>query len=376
MKNPYLSFITQKKVFLPILLFLFMELSLQFGCYKFFLKKSSYAANVNLITDYAIKKKEPLNPDYLILGTSVAYQGISIPLINEKLKIINKTAQSIAIPGSELLVQNLAFLKVEKSLKNVKTVIHIVEESRPWATHKKLILPTLAMISELDRKKALSKIYTYDYNTNYDDFSYIFFRSIAYRRDIRDFFLNPTERIKYLSKKLRSKDERLFYYQNAYSQKISSYNFKDVHTCIEETKLDYIPKDSDFYHKKALLETCSLAKITKPVNIENESTKLYFSRLNLLYNSIQSKGKNLVIIFAPSSSIISYLKSEKRNQIWKKNLDLIFQNTKKPLLIHDLQHIFKDKINGDYYYDLIHLNKFGMEIFTKEISHLILKLEK
>ena len=370
----YILFLSQKKVFLPILSLLLMEISLQLGCYKSFLKKNSYAANVNLITDHVLNQKN-FEPDYLILGTSIAYQGISLEKLNQKIKQTKKKVQSIAIPGSELVVQELAFRKIERKRNHIKTVIHIVEVSRPWATYKELILPNLAMISELNRILGMQKIYRYNYNVRIEDLSYIMVRLIAYRRDIRDFFLNPDNRIKYISQKLRENPNKLFYYENQYEQKISNYHFENIDSCIEETKQSYIPQGSDFYHKKALFETCSLAKITKRTNEENDSTKLYFQRLKLLYEFILSKKKELIIIFAPSSVIIDYLKSEERNLIWKRNLEKIFQDKTSPLVIANLQDIFKNKQDGDFYYDLIHLNQFGMEHFTEKISNLILELE-
>lgn len=45
---------------------------MQFGCYKPFIKRNSYAANVNRITEHILDHQSELDPDILIVGTSLA----------------------------------------------------------------------------------------------------------------------------------------------------------------------------------------------------------------------------------------------------------------------------------------------------------------
>lgn len=107
----YIAFIKDSKFWIPVLILVGLETVMQFGCYKPFLKKNSYAANVSRITDHVLEKQKEFDPDVLVVGTSVAYQGLSIPILNQELSSLRKKVQSIAIPGTELIVQDLAVLK-------------------------------------------------------------------------------------------------------------------------------------------------------------------------------------------------------------------------------------------------------------------------
>ncbi|MCE9499986.1 MAG: SGNH/GDSL hydrolase family protein, partial [Leptospira sp.] len=192
------KFYKDKRFYIPVIVILVFELLLQLGVYTPFLKKNSYASNVNRITNHVLSKQPELDPDILILGTSVAYQGLSVRILNEKLKSTGLKVQSIAIPGSELIVQDMAVEKVLPKFKNVKLVIHVGEITMPWVSQTELNLPTLAMIAEFNRIEAVRKSFENEYNIRGEDIFYILFRSIAYRRDMREFFLDPGKRIKYL----------------------------------------------------------------------------------------------------------------------------------------------------------------------------------
>jgi hypothetical protein len=52
------KFYKDKRFFFPILAFLMFELILESGIYTPFLKKNSYAANINRITNHVISKKQ------------------------------------------------------------------------------------------------------------------------------------------------------------------------------------------------------------------------------------------------------------------------------------------------------------------------------
>ncbi|EMY13645.1 hypothetical protein LEP1GSC043_4613 [Leptospira weilii str. Ecochallenge] len=201
----YLAFFKDPKFWIPVLILVFLETGMQFGCYRPFLKKNSYAANVLRITNHVLDKRKELDPDVLVVGTSVAYQGLSIPMLNRELAPLGKKIQSIAIPGTELIVQDLAVLKTLPHFKNVRTVIHVFEITTPWVGQKFLNLHTLAMISEFDRSKVYPRIYDFGYDVNTDDLIYITLKSIAYRRDIQDLILSPSKRIKDIGKRFKKK---------------------------------------------------------------------------------------------------------------------------------------------------------------------------
>ena len=159
------KFYKDKRFYILILVIFLFELCLQTGIYKPLLKKRSYAANVNLITDHIIDKKEEHDPDILIIGTSVAYQGLSLPILQNKIQDTGYKIQSVAIPGSELIVQSLAVEKVLREFKNVKLVIYVGEITMPWVSKTDLTLPTLAMIGEFDKTDFLPKIIDFEYDS-------------------------------------------------------------------------------------------------------------------------------------------------------------------------------------------------------------------
>lgn len=56
----YIAFIKDSKFWIPVLILVGLEIVMQFGCYRPFLKKNSYAANVSRITDHTLKNRETL----------------------------------------------------------------------------------------------------------------------------------------------------------------------------------------------------------------------------------------------------------------------------------------------------------------------------
>ncbi|HNF28457.1 MAG TPA: SGNH/GDSL hydrolase family protein, partial [Leptospiraceae bacterium] len=66
----YIKFITDKRFLIPLAILTVIEIFLQTGVFRPYLKKNSYASNINRITDHILSHKEDHNPDILILGTS------------------------------------------------------------------------------------------------------------------------------------------------------------------------------------------------------------------------------------------------------------------------------------------------------------------
>lgn len=369
-----MNFYKDKRFYIPVLFFLTLELLFQLGIYTPFLKKNSYAANVSRISNHVIQKKPEMDPDILLLGTSVAYQGLSVNQLNSILKPQNLKVQSIAIPGSELIVQELATDKVLKEFKNVKVLIHVVEITMPWVQHKDLSLPTLAMVSEFNRIHAVKKVYEYGYEPKLDDISYILVRSFAYRRDLRDFLLTPNERLKHVGRALRNPNNNIADYENIQPEKISSYQLNSLQECMDKTNIatnhDPIPADSNLFHKKAIFDTCALAQITTTETKPTESTQLYFKRLKILYDRLKKDNIKVINVFAPYSSLISTLGGKERLEVWRQELEKI--NGANTVII-DLQGIFEPSKNSDYCFDLIHLNQQGMIKFSQELGEYLLK---
>ncbi|MCB1193425.1 MAG: SGNH/GDSL hydrolase family protein [Leptospiraceae bacterium] len=395
--NDFHKFYKDKRFYVPVLVLIIFEILLQLGFYKPFLKKNSYAANVNRIANHVIKMSKVHDPDILVLGTSVAYQGLSVTMLNDKLKTKGLKLQSIAVPGSELITQQQVFEEVIPHFKKPKLLLHVVEVTMPWVAQENLMLPTLAMIAEFDRVDAIRKIYQQDYDLieyptsmniynfkdnwkkfmdsfslKVEDISYILIRSIAYRRDMREFIISPGPRFRYMFKHYYTEPNLdIPDYENEYTEKISSYfPIQDLDDCKVKTgpaNTDPIPPDSSPEHKKALFDTCSLALVTTVEANETYRTQLYFKRLKLLYDEIQKHGIKTVVVMAPYSSLLSHLGGKERLAFWAKKLE----EMNIPLV--NLQFITHGKNNGDYYYDLIHLNKHGKELFSNELNNVLLE---
>lgn len=378
-------FYKDKRFYIPILVLLLFELILQTGIYRPLLKKKSYAANVNQIIGYMVDKKPVHDPDILIIGTSVAYQGLSLPILQERIKNTGFKIQSVAIPGSEQIVQSLAVEKVLREFNHVKLVIYVGEITMPWVSKTDLSLPTLAMIEEFDKVDAFPKIIDFEYDagktfrdgwkidsgyiTHFDDWAYLLFKTIAYRRDMRDFIVDPGKRIKYLSKYYSSPKENFYEYENDKQEKMSDYPISNLEECINKTNpgnTDPIPPNSNYDHKRAIFDTCWVATHSTTVQTRTKETEIYFRRLSYIYSQIKNKNIKIINVFAPYSNIIdNQLGGEGRVQVWKEELEKI--NPPNSILI-DFRSVFNETNSNEYCYDVIHLNHNGAVLFSEALG--------
>jgi hypothetical protein len=374
MKTEYLSFFKDKRVLIPLLILLCFELILQTGIYKPFLKKNSYAANVNRITNHVIQKKEQHDPEILILGTSVGYQGLSPKILQNKLDPTGLKIQSIAVPGSELIVQELVSKKALEHFSKVKLLIYVGEITMPWVAQYYLGLPTLAMIGEFSFLDSITLPYKHKYNVKYDDLFYLSSKIIAYRRDFRDLILDPGKRIKYLSRTRRNPNLNFYDFENDHTEKMSSYNITSLQDCLEKTR-DWanppFPENSNVDHKKAVFDTCALSSVTNPSLEETPETKLYFERLSRVFKLYQDRNIKIITIFAPYSHIMRHLGDPKRLVVWKNNLEKILG--KENVNMVDFQDIFQGENSNEYCYDTIHLNHQGMARFSESFGNYLLE---
>lgn len=372
--NPYISLIRQRSFWIPILVLALFDLCLQTGVYRPYLKKGSFAANVIRNTDYVLEKKAEFEPTILLLGTSVAHQGLSLKTLNETLEPYGEKIQSIAMEGTELVVQDALVRNLLPKFPKVHTVLHILEISTPWVDQADLQIHTLAMLGELDRRLAFPLIYEFNYNVRYDDLGFLAFKSIAYRRDIRDFILDPSKRLKDISRRKKEAKLTPWPHENTNLPSISMFpEVKDIKSCMKITNPGNgiaAPAGSDQFHKKAIWDTCALGERT-PVKVEKtKEVHNYFHRLKILHNDIRQVGLEngqkikIIGVIAPYSEIIKNWRSPDRNRIWEEEIQKIDPTT--PLL--DYQASLDGQNNGDYYYDLIHLNKAGMEKFSAIFS--------
>lgn len=372
----YIRFITDKRIVYSLLILISMEFCLQLGGYKPFLKKNSYAANVNRITGHAVDMKDELDPDILILGTSVAFEGLSVRILNQVLEDTGYKVQTLAIPGSELIVQDSVVENYVKKFPRTKLILHVMEAGMPWVDRDVLILPTLAMLSELGNFRSIPKVNEFEYNAEWQDWMYLIFKSIAYRRDMKDFLTDPQERIKFLGREWREPNTNPWDYDNPHTETVSAYKVRTVDECLEKTNPgnnDPIPENSSPRHKKMLYDTCILSKNTTDEVGSTEKTQRYFRRLSKIYNKIPKDKIKVIHVFAPYSEIIYHFGKERRMPLWKRELDRVTKSSLgyNQADIIDLESLLDGEDNGDYCFDLIHLNRRGMEKFSLELGQIL-----
>ncbi|MBK9500958.1 MAG: SGNH/GDSL hydrolase family protein [Leptospiraceae bacterium] len=360
----YFLFLKDKSIVFALVVLLVIEILLQANLYKNFLKKNSYASNVNRITDHALSKQSEIDPDILIVGTSLAYEGLSLRTLNETLKPLNLKAQTIAIPGAELIVQGLALEKVLSKFKRVKYIIHVNEIEMPWTLGIVFSQATLSMASELDRKRAIERFYEDEYKIGFEELSYIILRLWAYRKDIGEFILNPEKRIKDIGKSRKAFKENLYSYENIYTESLSLYKFKDLKECLKITKDNTnIALDSNPFHREAIFKTCKLAGESVLTLEENESTKLYRRRLDNFYKILKKRNIKVINVFPPISEYLGNFQYGARVLFWKeKYKDVLGEK------IIDLTLAIPKENNETYFYDIVHVNKKGMTVFTEKLS--------
>ncbi|EOQ94899.1 hypothetical protein LEP1GSC195_0734 [Leptospira wolbachii serovar Codice str. CDC] len=364
-----ISFLTDKKLVTAILFLLVLECLLQFGLYKPYLKKNSYASNINRVTEHVVSKRDMLDPDILIVGTSVAFEGISIRMLNDELKKTGWKTQSIAVRGSELVVQHRILEEYLDKFPNVKIILHVMEPGMPWVDRKYIVDPTLAMLSELGNFKAIPTVLNFEYNLAFSNYLYLIFKSVAYRKDLSDLVINFNERLKAISRKNKNPNLNPWDYENDHPESIDEYQLTSVDDCLNRLALHLpleIPKASNPDHRRMLFETCGIASVVPQDSNATEDTERYFRRLKKMYNFIGSRNIHIINVFAPYSDVIRKVNNEGRMKVWHDGLSeaLVSHQTLDEM---DLQDSLGDS-NGKYCFDLIHLNEAGMKEFTKILA--------
>jgi hypothetical protein len=370
----YLKFIKDPAIIITILIILSMEILMQFGCYKPFIKRNSFAANVNRITDHALEKQQELDPNILIVGTSMAYEGLSADILNKRLSPFGYRAQSIAIPGAELIVQALAVEKVLEKFKNVEYIIHVNEAEMPWVDFKTLSTGTLAMVSEFNRSSVFKKTNDYQYDVSFSDLIFISIKLVTYRRDIGDWILNPALRIKYMGRSIKEKEEfGISSYSNQYNPSLSQYSFSNLEECMNVSH-PYAPiaEGSDTMHRDSIYSTCYVANEKKLESGRNESTERYKLRLTQLYRIFNERNIKVINVFPPLPKFLNYVNYPERIAFWKSEYSSLMGDH-----IIDLYRAFPEEDSPNYFYDLVHLNQKGNEIFSNKLAdELIEKIKR
>ncbi|TGM77665.1 hypothetical protein EHR01_08650 [Leptospira mtsangambouensis] len=364
-----ISFFTDKKILLSLFILIALECILQAGFYKPFLKKNSYASNINRVTEHVVSKRDVLDPDILIVGTSVAFEGISIRILNEELQKSGWKTQSIAVRGSELVVQHRILEEYLDKFPNVKIILHVMEPGMPWVDRKYIVDPTMAMLSELGNFKAIPTVLNFEYDLTFSNYLFLTFKSVAYRKDLSDFVINFNERLKAISRRNKNPNLNAWDYENDHPESIDEYQLKSVDDCLNRLALHLpldIPKASNPDHRRMLFETCGIASVVPQESNATEDTKRYFRRLKKMYDYIANRNIHIINVFAPYSDVIRKVNNAGRMQVWHDGLSEALA-PHQTLDEMDLQDSLGET-NGKYCFDLIHLNEAGMKEFTKILA--------
>jgi hypothetical protein len=369
--SEYIKFFKDSSIYIFFLIIVLIEIAMQFGCYKPFIKRNSYAANVNRITEHILDHQSELDPDILIVGTSLAYEGISVDILNARFSELGMSVQSVAIPGAELIVQSLAVDKVLKKFKNVKYIIHVNEAEMPWVDFSSLSDGTLAMISEFDRSIVYKEIYEHGYNVKYSDLAYIGVKLISYRKDIGDFILYPDKRIKGIGRIRREKlSSGKFPYLNEYKRSLAMYSFTNLEECIKDTgQFSSIPNNSDEIHRDAIHRTCLLAKNQNLTTEKSVLTDLYKIRLQHLYKKFNDRNLKIINVFPPLPRFLDHVDYPAKIQFWKTEYSDILSG--RTINLYD--SIPKEE-SPKYFYDLVHMNQEGNKYFSEKLASEVLNI--
>ncbi|HRG48697.1 MAG TPA: hypothetical protein PLG41_21000, partial [Leptospiraceae bacterium] len=153
-------------------------------------------------------------------------------------------------------------------------------------------------------------------------------------------------------------------YENNYIENLSLYKFQDLKECLKITKDNTnIALGSNPFHREAIFKTCKLAGESVLTLEENESTKLYSRRLDNFYKILKKRNIKVINVFPPISEYLGNFQYAARVLFWKeKYKDVLGEK------IIDLTQAIPKENNESYFYDIVHVNKKGMTVFTEKLS--------
>jgi hypothetical protein len=370
--KPLISFLKDIRFLIPLGFILSIELFLQSGLYRHFLKPNTYAENVNRIADTVKESPVSRKANVLILGTSVAYQGINMPLLNELIKDSGLTAQSGATEGAMLITQHALFRHLISDLPEAKAVIHVNEATFPWTARYELDASNKSMLAQFPASTADELLSLYQYRMNRSDKMFFYIKTLTYQQDLHDFVMSPLERIKRIGRKSRG-NESSYAYENQYLFSMASYNPQNLNDCIEKGKKGIPYKNaegtevSDIHHQRAVVQTCELGLYDPYLHPGRKQWEdLYFSNLKHFYSEIKEKKLKIITVFPPYSQLLPDKFSAERMSIWHSHLQEIHKGT--DYLYIDLRNSLDRPDNLNFYYDTIHLNRAGSLLFTRILA--------
>lgn len=362
----------KSRVFLvPISVIVLLELFLRSGLYEPLLKPESFAYNATRIR--RVVKNSSLNPNVLILGTSVAYQGILTPELNRAAADAGLVFQNAATQGAMIETQHAVFRDVAPALKDLRWVVHVAEVNFPWQTRYELEPANRTMLAQFPVSDTLDLLHRDHVDLSSRDYAFFYLRTLTFQGDLRDFVLNPPRRLKAIARQAKvTLPDYVYLNRNRYA--VSAYGHSPDE-CVKNARDGIATTNeageqiTDEPHRTAVLDTCRMAgddHMKKPGGTAWRS--VFFHRLREMHRDARQQGLRVVTVFAPYSDLVPYTREEARLDIWKQELgsDGIFFPD-----ILDLRHALDGPDNLDLFYDTIHLNHRGAERFTGEFQKVV-----
>lgn len=383
-----LKIFNDSRLYIPFLLLVLFEIFMQSGLYQNFLRPDSYAYNVNRVRKIVLNSR--IEPNVLVVGTSVPYQGINLPLINQLLKADKIIVQSAATEGALITTQYAITREILEKRPSIKTILFVADMGLAWKSTYEIDSVNRSMMAQFPRLESLNILNELGYNIQAKDYSFIFARSLTYQADIRDFIMNPLYRLKKISREEEAQSV-LYPHVNDAVYSLAGLKVKSMQDCIGQATRKELVMDSkgmirdatgmivsDKHHQKAAVQTCGLGDFEMHQDIKNyeHSRSLFFRRLQAVYSYFHVKKKNIVTVFPPYSHIIKGFNSKKKFDVWEKNLDRTCGSLKANCSVIDSRNSLDTRDNLSYYYDVLHLNKKGSIEWTIFIAEQIKKQKR
>lgn len=390
MSNAVKKYLTDLRFWLPALMLLGLELFLQTGIYDaYMLEKYSYADSIG--RNVRIIETSPVEPNALILGTSVAYQGLNVAELNTSLAA-NKTGivtQSAACEGCMLQTQHLLYRILKDKWPATNTIIHVADTTLSSKARYQYDVANGSMMAQLSRGEALELLRKHEFEVTYREYFYFYIRTIKNQRDLREFVLNPFRRIRTIGDRLKTPlPDYTHINDNLYSY--AAFTARgDLAACatnaalgIDDTKqpvpekkdgedLNPAVHKTDRHHRNAVHVTCHIANLEKNQEPAGEAQwrDLYFRRLKKMYDEIYADGRRVITIIPPYSDLIQHANTDERIARWKRNIETI--NAGRNYAFIDMRRSLNsfDSAEGrKYFYDVLHLNAEGSIAWTRKIA--------
>ena len=124
---------------------------------------------------------------------------------------------------------------------------------------------------------------------------------------------------------------------------------------------------------KSNRSTCSLASRI-PVDDPGapEWTSLFFHRLSIMYGEFKRDDVKVITLFAPYSDMMPVREEQDPMDVWRSELQRIQRGN---ATIVDMRDALDGPENAGYFYDILHLNKYGAEEFTYLLAERLRELK-